>query len=157
LTYDDILQICRESFPSDTSEQSQHKQIDSNRNSLTQNIDQVNRTSETNISLSSIPDCYTRNMRMYTHDPILQQKLEQTVILAIFDYILLFNHRNIINGQLQQLLSTFKPLLIYKAQLLIEKEMIIVKLLLKTRKQQSPLTIENLNKYLESYPIPCRL
>ena len=124
LSHDDIRQICRESFPSDT-----------------------------NQSSMSIPDCYTQNLAKYSHDPNLQQK----VILAIFDYILHFNHQNKINGQLQQLFSIFKPLAISKAQLLIEKEMIIIKLLLKTRKQQSSLTIQDLHKYLESYPIPCRL
>lgn len=94
---------------------------------------------------------------MYADDSILQKKLEQTFILAIFDYILCFNHQTIINKQLQQLFKIFKPLSIYTAQLLIEKEISIIKLLLKTRQQQRKLTINDLNRYLQSYPIPCRL
>ncbi|CAF1558346.1 unnamed protein product, partial [Rotaria sp. Silwood1] len=42
-------------------------------------------------------------------------------------------------------------------QLLIEKQLIVIKLLLNIRKQQALLTIDDLNRYLESYPIPCRL
>ncbi len=106
---------------------------------------------------SITPDCYTRNMAMYAHDSILQQKMEQTIILSIFDCILHFNHRIITNEQLRQLFGTFKPLAIYKAQLLIEKEMLIVKLLLNKRRKQAILTIHDLNRFLESYPIPCRL
>jgi hypothetical protein len=96
-------------------------------------------------------------MAMYTHDSILQNKLEQKFIISIFDYILHFNHQTIINRQLRQLFRVFKPLAIYSSQLLIEKEMFIIKLLLKTRKQQTGLKIHDLNRYLESYPIPCRL
>jgi hypothetical protein len=107
---------------------------------------------------SAISDCYTRSIAMYIHDSVLQQKIERLVVLAIFDRILHFNHRTIINRQLRQLLGAFQPLSIYRGQLSIEKEMIIIKLLLKTRKHhQTLLTNLDLNRYLESYPIPCRL
>ncbi|CAF1148475.1 unnamed protein product [Rotaria sp. Silwood1] len=46
---------------------------------------------------------------------------------------------------------------ISNTQLLIEKELIVIKLLLNIRKQQASLTVDDLNRYLESYPIPCRL
>ncbi|CAF4976913.1 unnamed protein product, partial [Rotaria sp. Silwood1] len=144
-----------------------------NKNSLALNIDQQNtdrRSEEVNISrvtrldlqetsltLQSILDCYTRNISMYTHDSVLRHKIEQTIIITIFDYILHFNHRTMINEQLRKLFNGFKPLAIYKAQLLIEKELIVIKLLLNIRKQQASLTIDDLNRYLESYPIPCRL
>ena len=83
---------------------------------------------------------------------------EQTVILTIFDYILHFNHRTTVNEQLRQLFYRFKPLAFYKAQLVIEKELTMIKLLLKIRKKQTPpLRVHDLNRYLESYPIPCRL
>ncbi|CAF3346668.1 unnamed protein product [Rotaria sp. Silwood2] len=170
---------------SDINDQSHHSQklsIDmsaeniqeqSNEKSLTLNINQhdndrksegINNSSvtrldshETSITLQSIFDCYTRNMSMYTHDSVLRHKMEQTVIITIFDYILHFNHRTMINEQLRQLFNGFKPLAFYKAQLLIEKEIIVIKLLLNIRKQQAPLTIHDLNRYLESYQIPCRL
>ncbi|CAF4055424.1 unnamed protein product, partial [Rotaria sp. Silwood1] len=93
---------------------------------------------------------------MYTHDSVLRHKIEQTIIITIFDYILHFNHRTMINEQLRKLFNGFKPLAVYKAQLLIEKELIVIKLLLNIRKQQALLTIDDLNRYLESYPIPCR-
>ncbi|CAF3460547.1 unnamed protein product, partial [Rotaria sp. Silwood2] len=62
-----------------------------------------------------------------------------------------------INEQLRQLLNGFKPFTFYKVQLLIEKKIIVIKLLLNIRKQQAPLTIHDLDSYLESYTIPCRL
>ncbi|CAF2943241.1 unnamed protein product [Rotaria sp. Silwood2] len=46
---------------------------------------------------------------------------------------------------------------ITRIQLLIEKKIIVIKLLLNIRKQQAPLTIHDLDSYLESYTIPCRL
>ncbi|CAF1261150.1 unnamed protein product [Adineta steineri] len=149
ISHDDILHICQETFPiiqtSNTNEQSQPS-----RKSLSIN-------EGTDISLWSIPDCYTRNITMYSHDPILQQKLNQTILLTIFDYILHFNHRITTNKYLRQLFNEFKPLAYYKAQLLIEKEITIIKLLLKTRQKQTTLNIHDLNRYLELYPIPCRL
>lgn len=97
-------------------------------------------------------------MRVYSNDLNLQKQFEEIFILNIFDYILWFNHQSIINKKLQQLFRIFKPLSIYTAQLLIEKEIFIIKLLLKTRrKQQKKLTIDDLNRYLQTYPIPCRL
>ena len=112
---------------------------------------------ETSITVQSIFDCYTRCMSMYNHDSILQHQIEQRFLLIIFDYILHFNHRTIINAQLQQLLGRFKPVAFYKAQLLMEKEMKIIKLLLKIRQKRAILKIDDLNRYLQSYPIPCRL
>ncbi|CAF4976636.1 unnamed protein product, partial [Rotaria sp. Silwood1] len=61
-------------------------------------------------------------MSMYTHDSVLRRKIKQTIIITIFDSIL--------NEQLRKLFNGFKPLAVYKAQLLIEKELIIIKLLL---------------------------
>ncbi|CAF1561008.1 unnamed protein product [Adineta steineri] len=149
ISHDDILHICQETFPiiptSNTNEQSQPS-----RKSLSVN-------EETDISLWSIPDCYTRNITMYSHDPILQQKLNQTILLTIFDYILHFNHRITTNKYLRQLFNEFKPLAYYKAQLIIEKEITVIKLLLKTRQKQTTLNMHDLNRYLELYPIPCRL
>ena len=128
LSYNDLLRICRETFPT-TPMPNLHSQ-DSNATSPL-----------------SIFDCYTQNMSD-----------SKKVILAIFDCILHFNHQSLINGQLQKLFNVFKPLSIYTAQLLIEKEMMIIKLLFQTRKNQSEkLTINDLNRYLEFYPIPCRL
>ncbi|CAF4969655.1 unnamed protein product, partial [Rotaria sp. Silwood1] len=96
-----------------------------NKNSLALNIDQQNtdrRSEEVNISrvtrldlqetsltLQSILDCYTRNISMYTHDSVLRHKIEQTIIITIFDYILHFNHRTMINEQLRKLFNGFKP------------------------------------------------
>ncbi|CAF1237646.1 unnamed protein product [Rotaria sp. Silwood1] len=60
-------------------------------------------------------------MSMYTHDSVLRRKIKQTIIITIFDSIL--------NEQLRKLFNGFKPLAVYKAQLLIEKELIIIKLL----------------------------
>ncbi|CAF5047461.1 unnamed protein product [Rotaria sp. Silwood1] len=88
-------------------------------------------------------------MSMYTHDSVLRRKIKQTIIITIFDSIL--------NEQLRKLFNGFKSLAVYKAQLLIEKELIVIKLLLNISKQQALLTIDDLNRYLESYPIPCRL
>ncbi|CAF3697743.1 unnamed protein product [Rotaria sp. Silwood1] len=42
---------------------------------------------------------------------------------------------------------------ISNTQLLIEKELIVIKLLLNICKQQASLTVDDLNRYLESYPI----
>ncbi len=154
LSHDDILHICQETFPSDIHEQHNQKSFSPNNNYRSEG--RLN-SEETDSTLWSIPDCYTQTMAMYTHDSVRQKKLEQIIILSIFDYILHFNHRILINEQLRQLFSIFKPLAIYKSQLLIEKEIIIIKLLLKTRKKQIGLTIHDLNRYLESYPIPCRL
>jgi hypothetical protein len=148
LSHDDLLRICRETFSiTPTSEIDSTSGLNTNHNSEREFDSEVS-------GVSPWLDCYTRNMSMYTDDSILQKK----VILAIFDYILHFNHRVLITGQLQKLFNVFKPLPIYTAQLLIEKEMITIKLLLKTRKDQSgKLTIDDLNRYLEFYPIPCRL
>lgn len=78
--------------------------------------------------------------------------------LGLLDHILHFSHRSETNRRLRQLFDTFRPLAIYKAQLLVEKEITIVKLLLLARRrQQDDLTINDLNRYLDPYPIPCRL
>ncbi|CAF1625727.1 unnamed protein product [Rotaria magnacalcarata] len=141
LTHDNIQQICHDIFP-------------------------TIKTPDANISVagsdlqgtSSTVVCYTQHISMYTYDSVLRNKIEQTVILTIFDYILHFNHRTAVNEQLRQLFYRLKPLAFYKAQLVIEKELTMIKLLLKIRKKQTPpLRIHDLNRYLESYPIPCRL
>ena len=80
------------------------------------------------------------------------------MILSIFDSILYFNHQIFLNKQIKHLFNKFKPLSIYTAQLLIEKELTIIQLLLKIRKKQNNrLIIDDLNRYFHSYPIPCRL
>lgn len=96
-------------------------------------------------------------MFLYKNDSVHRNKMEQSIVLAVFDYILHYNHRSMVNEQLRQLFHGLRPLAMYKAQLLIEKEMIIIKLLLKIRKKRALLTTNDLHKYLESYPIPCRL
>ncbi len=158
LSHDDILRICRETFPTDINDR-QISSIDSSlenihKKSFVRESEERLNSNETDIPLWY---CYIQNMDMYAHDSIRQKQLEQTFIIAIFDYILYFNHQTIINGQLRRLFKVFTPLSMYTAQLLIEKEMSIIQLLLKARKQQSKLTIHDLNRYLQSYPIPCRL
>lgn len=93
--------------------------------------------------------------KLLTHDNI--EIKDNTTLESLFDYILHLNHQTTINEQIRQLFSGFKPLAIYKAQLLIEKELNVIKLLLRRRKKQAPLTVLDLNRYLEAYPIPCRL
>ncbi|CAF0920812.1 unnamed protein product [Adineta ricciae] len=153
LSYDDALRICQETFPNsqttnanELSENGQIPSIDSS--------SQLNKTSPTEWS---VLDSYNQHIARYSDDAILQAKLNRTMFLAIFDYLLHLNHRVTINGYLQQLFHSFKPITIHNAQLLIEKEMAIIKLLLHTRQQQVKLNINDLNRYLESYPIPCRL
>ncbi|CAF4553692.1 unnamed protein product [Rotaria socialis] len=141
LTHDNIQQICHDIFPT-------IKTLDTNISVAGSDLQDT----------SSTAVCYTRHISMYTDDSVLRNKIEQTVILTIFDYILHFNHRTTVNEQLRQLFYRFKPVAFYKAQLVIEKELAMIKLLLKIRKKQTPpLSIHDLNRYLESYPIPCRL
>lgn len=102
-------------------------------------------------------DLYSQYMNLYAHDSDLQHKMEQKMILNIFDYILHFNHRNVINEHLRYLLHGFKSLSIHKAQVLLEKDLTVLKLLFKNRQKQTRLTIADVNRYLDSYPIPCRL
>ncbi|CAF1326059.1 unnamed protein product [Rotaria sp. Silwood1] len=163
----ELLKICAYEQKLDTNDQS-HRQQESSIDISVGNADRksagVNLSRmtildlrETSLTLQSIFDCYTLSMSMYTHNSVLRHKIEQTIIITIFDYILHFNHRTMINEQLRKLFNGFKPLAVYKVQLLIEKELIVIKLLLNIRKQQALLTIDDLNIYLESYPIPCRL
>ncbi|CAF0923040.1 unnamed protein product [Adineta ricciae] len=153
LSYDDALRICQETFlnsPTTTAnELSENGQIPS--------IDSSSRPNETSSTKWSVLDCYNQHIARYSDDAILQAKLNRAMFLAIFDYLLHLNHRVTINGYLQQLFHSFKPITIHNAQLLIEKEMTIIKLLLHTRQQQTKLNINDLNRYLASYPIPCRL
>ncbi|UJR31391.1 hypothetical protein I4U23_018885 [Adineta vaga] len=165
LSQNDILRICQETFStlqtSEHSPQSDDKQRLSQKSLTTSTnthvIDSISEDINFNSVSKSISDCYKRNITAYSYDPLLQQKMKKTIVLALFDYLLHFNHRVSINGYLRQLFSAFKPQSIHRAQLLIEKDLTLVKLLLKTRKQQTKLHINDLNRYLESYPIPCRL
>ena len=156
LSHDDLLRICRETFLTPTLDQSNRKSLHFNTDRRSE--EESNPEDSTTTFWSSAIDCYSQNISIYIHDSTLRKRLDGKVLLSIFDGILHFNHRTLINGQLEHLFNVFKPLAIYTAQLLIEKEMIIIRLLLKTRKeQQGKLTIEDLNRYLEAYPIPCRL
>ena len=101
----------------------------------------------------SLADCYQQNTDKYAPDSVIQR----TVILGIFECLLHFNHRSHLNGQLKQYLRAFKPMTIYRAQSVIATEVTIVTLLLKLRTQLRSLTIEDLDRYLSSHPIACRL
>ena len=160
LSHDDLVRICREIFPASDplSPLETNPDESSPSSSELDTDDQIDPEASTLPFRSSLPDCYTRHMALYDDDSIDRQKIEAKLFLAVFDCLLYFNHRTFINGQFQQLFDVFKPLSIYTAQLLIEKELFIVKLLLKTRQAQTgKLTIDDLNRYLESSPIPCRL
>ncbi|CAF5141149.1 unnamed protein product, partial [Rotaria sp. Silwood1] len=78
---------------------------DADRKSAGVNLSRMTRLDlrETSLTLQSIFDCYTLSMSMYTHDSVLRHKIEQTIIITIFDYILHFNHRTMINEQLRKL------------------------------------------------------
>lgn len=103
-------------------------------------------------------DCYQQNIRMFTNNPDQQKYYEQLMILNLFDRILHLNYQTKIHKQLRKCFRLFKPLSIYTSQLIIEKELSIIELLLRTRKNLfQRLTINDLNKYIQVYPIPCRL
>lgn len=153
VSHDDALRICQEIFPN--SQTTDGKEVPENGQiSSTDSSSQSNQASPTEWS---VPDCYNQHIASYSGDVIFQTKLNKTMFLAIFDYLLHLNHRVTINGYLQQLFHSFKPITIHKAQLLVEKEITIIKLLLHTHPQQVKLDINDLNRYLISYPIPCRL
>lgn len=143
LSSDDVQRVCAEIFSNNPTGEEHQWRFTSTCDALL----------DTDLVLESILDCYNKNRSKYIDDVHLQRSL----MLTIFDFILHFNHRSAVSEQLRGLLSSFKPLAIYKAQLLIEKETPIVQLLLKSRQQQRTLTMDDLNRYLEFYPIPCRL
>ena len=162
LSHEDLLRICQEVFPTSNPTSAHEKSPDQFSRTSSDTDDPMGKELDLETSAFafplSLPDCYTRNMSMYNNDSIDRRKVEEKLFLAVFDCLLHFNHRAFINGQLQQFFDAFKPLSIYSAQLLIEKEMSIVKLLLETRKVQSgKLILYDLNRYLQFYPIPCRL
>ena len=104
-------------------------------------------------ALESLTDCYEQNTAKYAADAAIQR----TMILGIFECLLHFNHRSHLNGQLKRYLRTFKPMAAYRAQSVIATEVTIVTLLLKLRSRLRSLTIDDLDRYLSSYPIACRL
>ncbi|CAF1400158.1 unnamed protein product, partial [Didymodactylos carnosus] len=55
-------------------------------------------------------DCYNREIHKYSNDINERHKMDQNIILRIFDRILYFNHRTIINNQLKHFLGVLKPL-----------------------------------------------
>lgn len=150
LSHEDLLRIYQEIFPTSTHEKSPDRFSRTSDDSM----EKESNLDDSTLELSS----FLRNISLYNTDSIDRKKMEEKLFLAVFDCLLHFNHCTFINGQLQQLFDVFKPLSIYTAQRLIEKETSIVKLLLKTRQSQSgKLTSDDLNRYLQSYPIPCRL
>ena len=83
--------------------------------------------------------------------------VEHQRMLTIFDHLLHFNHRTMIEQELKRLIETFKPTSIFKAQILVEKETKIIDILIKARRHYRLFTERDLHRYLEFYPIPCRL
>lgn len=119
----------------------------------------IHRICQQTFSIESDDDnCYQRNIRMFANNPHQQKYYEQLMILNLFDQILHLNSQIKITKQLRKCFRLFKPMSIYTSQLIIEKEFSNIELLLRIRKNLlKRLTIDDLNKLIRFYPIPCRL